>query len=62
MWIREVIPKKSCILKDIVQKGGGGEGGVQPESKSFGGVFWGVFLDITKERGGGFEHIPKVLG
>ena len=40
------------------------EKGSNPNTKaeSFGAVFLGLLLDITEEKGGGVEPIPKIWG
>ena len=52
------IPKKKPLTFGHCPKGGGG----QPESKSFGVVFFGPSFGHYGGKGGGVEPIPKVLG
>ena len=55
--LREAILKKSCFISDIVQKGGG----VKPESKSFGVVFFWDFFWTFSIEGGGLNPFQKFL-
>ena len=50
--------EKSRLLLDIVQKGGG----VQPESKSFGIVFFGLSFGHFPKKGVGLNPFEKFWG
>ena len=50
-------PKKNAYFWTLSKRGDG----FQPESKSFGVVFWPSFGHY-RGRGGGVEPIPKVVG
>ena len=50
--------KKAASFWTLSKRGGG----VQPESKSFGVVFFGPSFGHFGGKGGGVEPIPKVLG
>ena len=56
--LREVIPRKKLLPFGHCPKGGG----VQPESKSFGVVFFGPSFGHYGGKGGGLNLFQKFLG